>query len=190
MILTTDSVIGFSGLVVVLIGEMVLLSLPATKQTPGTAAGAVVFLFGHITFYASFIDATTYIYVSEIFPTHLRAVGTSISVSGLFLASLIFTQAASSAFAAIHWRYYILFTVLTFILIILLWLYYPETKGLSLEEVAQIFGDPVTERALKVGEDGDLTTVPTATQSTAEKPVAEHDENSMFMVHNGTDNRE
>ncbi|OQV02891.1 hypothetical protein CLAIMM_08008 isoform 4 [Cladophialophora immunda] len=113
-------VIGFGALVLVLIGEIAMLSLPTHEQTAGTAAGAIVFLFMHIFFYASFIDATTYIYVSEIFPTRLRAVGTSLSISGLFLASLVFTQAASSAFQAIHWRYYIVFAVLTAIYAVLL----------------------------------------------------------------------
>ena len=150
------AVIGFGSLVLVLIGEIVMLSLPAHSQNSGTAAGAVVFLFLHIFFYASFIDATTYIYVSEIFPTRLRAVGTSLSISGLFLASLIFTQAASSAFEAIKWRYYILFTVLTFIFTVILFLFYPETKGLSLEAVGKIFGDPVADGTHVVGEDGNL----------------------------------
>lgn len=139
-----------------MIGEIAILSLPVNKQTSGTAAGAIVFLFGHIVFYASFIDATTYIYVSEIFPTRLRAVGTSLSISGIFLASLIFTQAASSAFKAIAWRYYIVFTVLTFLMVILLWFFYPETKGLSLEEVARIFGDPVADGTHVIGTDGNL----------------------------------
>lgn len=129
---------------------MVLLSLPLDQQTSGTAAGAVFFLFGHIVFYASFIDATTYIYVSEIFPTRLRAAGTSISISGLFLASLIFTQAASSAFDAIGWKYYILFTILTAAVIAILWFFYPETKNLSLEEIAKLFGDPVAEEFLDI----------------------------------------
>lgn len=177
MILTDLSslAIGFAGLIFVLIGEIALLSLPVSKQNSGTAAGAVVFLFGHIVFYGSFIDATTYIYVSEIFPTRLRAVGTSLSISGLFLASLIFTQAASSAFAAIQWRYYIgkwscsvdfvlntdgrsfaVFTVLTFIMTLLIYFFFPETKGLSLEEVAKLFGDPVADGTHVVGEDGNL----------------------------------
>jgi MFS family permease len=152
----------------------VILSLPAHDQNSGTAAGAVVFLFMHIFFYASFIDATTYIYVSEIFPTRLRAVGTSLSISGLFLASLIFTQAASSAFKAIHWRYYILFTVLTFLFVILLWFFYPETKGLSLEEVAKIFGDPVADGTHIVGSDGNLYGI----NSHKAEDEVEHEEHS------------
>jgi MFS family permease len=151
-----------------------MLSLPVHEQNSGTAAGAVVFLFLHIFFYASFIDATTYIYVSEIFPTRLRAVGTSLSISGLFLASLIFTQAASSAFKAIQWRYYIVFAVLTFIFVVLLWFFYPETKGLSLEGVAEIFGDPVAVGTHTVGADGPSYGV------ISNKPEmdVEHEENS------------
>lgn len=114
-----------------------------THPSFGLSAAAIFFLFGHIAFFSSCIDATTYIYTSEIFPNHLRARGLSLSTSGLFLASLTFTQAATSALAAIGWQYYIVFTVLSAAMIVLLYFYYPETKGLSLEEIAKLFGDPV-----------------------------------------------
>lgn len=136
-------VIGFGGIVVVLIGEMICLALLETRTSFGLSAAAIFFLFGHIAFFSSCIDATTYIYASEIFPNHLRARGLSLSVSGLFLASLAFTQAASSALATIKWKYYILFAILSSAMGILVLTYFPETKGLSLEEMSKLFGDPV-----------------------------------------------
>jgi hypothetical protein len=63
--------------------------------------------------YGSTMDASTYVYVSEIWPTHLRARGCAISTSGLFVASLILLIAASDAFAAIGWKYYLVFLCMT-----------------------------------------------------------------------------
>lgn len=137
------TVIGFSGVVLVLVGECIVLSLLETRTNFALNCVAIFFLFGHIFFCATCNDATTYIYASEIFPTHLRAMGLSISLSGLFLASLAFTQGASSAFAAIGWKYYLIFIVLSGLMILIIYFFFPETKGLSLEEMSRVFGDPV-----------------------------------------------
>lgn len=139
----------------------------------GLSAGAIFFLFGHITFFSSCIDATTYIYTSEIFPNHLRARGLSLCISGLFLASLTFTQAAASALAAIRWKYYIVFTVLSAGMIVLIYFSYPETKGLSLEEIAKLFGDEVAATLSSMTE-SEGATLDVAIAAEREKSVATH----------------
>lgn len=93
--------------------------------------------------YGTCIDATTYVYCSEIFPTHLRSRGLSFGVAILFLSTIAYLEAAPTAFAVIEWRYYLLFICLTAINIPLIWYYFPETKGLSLEEIGEKFGDEV-----------------------------------------------
>lgn len=49
---------------------------------------AVLFLYLFVTFYAGCLDAVTYVYCSEIFPTQLRASGMAASVAGLFATTL------------------------------------------------------------------------------------------------------
>jgi hypothetical protein len=44
------------------------------------------------------------VYVSEIFPTHIRAKGMAASVSGYFLSLLIYLEAGPTAFANIQWK--------------------------------------------------------------------------------------
>lgn len=58
-----------------------------TSNTVGLGFG-VFFLFAFVTFYGSCVDAISYIYCSEIFPTSLRAEGVSFSVMGLFAMNL------------------------------------------------------------------------------------------------------
>jgi ABC-type transport system involved in multi-copper enzyme maturation permease subunit len=48
----------------------------------------VFFLFAFVTFYGSCVDAISYIYCSEIFPTRLRAQGMGFSIVALFLMTL------------------------------------------------------------------------------------------------------
>lgn len=48
----------------------------------------VFFLFTFVTFYATCVDAISYVYCAEIFPTALRAQGVSFSIIGLFAMTL------------------------------------------------------------------------------------------------------
>lgn len=58
-----------------------------SDNKPGNAMG-VLFLFLHLTFYAAFVDVTSYVYCSEIFPTSHRAQGVAVSIVGLFMTTL------------------------------------------------------------------------------------------------------
>lgn len=61
----------------------------------------------------------------------------------LFLSTIAYLGAAPTAFANIGWKYYLLFIILTAVNIPLLIYFFPETKGLSLEEIGEKFGDEV-----------------------------------------------
>ena len=107
------------------------------------AAAAIVFMYLFVTCYGFGVDASSYIYCSEIFPTNIRAQGVGFSVSGLFLMNTIYTTAAGPAFNSIGWRFYLLFIIVPTFMLPFVYFYYPETKGLSLEEVGALFGDEV-----------------------------------------------
>lgn len=135
--------VGFAGCVLALIGECITVSIFQRTGSDASASAAVFFLFLHIAFFSACCDATSYIYAAEIFPTPVRAKGLAVSISGLFMATIIFLQAAPSAFAGIGWKYYIVFIVVTTIIFFVVWGYFPETKGRSLEDIGQVFGDSV-----------------------------------------------
>lgn len=120
------SVIGFTGCMLALVGECITVSVFQNTGTRGSASGAVFFLFMHITVFVLCVDATTYIYAAEIFPTPLRAKGLAISCSGLFFATIIFTTAAPTAFAKIGWKYYLVFVILTAVNIVIIYFWFPE----------------------------------------------------------------
>lgn len=86
-------------------------------------------------------------------------------MSGLFVATIIFLQCAPDAFAAIQWKYYLVFIVLTTINFFLVWFYFPEvcdrirktpsiadnglqTKGKRLEDIGELFGDSIESAPL------------------------------------------
>ncbi|KAF5677817.1 quinate permease [Fusarium heterosporum] len=113
-----------------------------TNNVVGNGFG-VFFLFLFVGFYATTLDATVYVYAAEIFPTHLRAQGMGLSIVAQSLTSLLHTQVAPSAFATIGWGYYLVFVFVPLSGVLVIWRWFPETKGLSLEEIAALFGDKV-----------------------------------------------
>jgi hypothetical protein len=56
----------------------------------------------------------------------------------------VYTEPASTAFANIGWKYYLLFIIIPAVGFPALF-FFPETKGLSLEDIAAVFGDMVFE---------------------------------------------
>lgn len=45
-------------------------------------------------------------------------------------------------------RYYIVFCVWLFLYMVVIYFFFPETKGLGLEEIAQVFGKDITDMKL------------------------------------------
>lgn len=127
--------VGLTGCVIALAGECITVSIFQKTGDTGVAAAAVFFLFLHIGFYSTTTDATSYIYAAEIFPTPLRAKGLAISICGLFSATIAFLQAAPTAFDEIGWRYYLVFIVITSIMVVVILWYFPEVS-LHLRESA------------------------------------------------------
>ncbi|KAL1849896.1 hypothetical protein VTK73DRAFT_9790 [Phialemonium thermophilum] len=147
--------IGWIGDLLSLIGECAALSQFEKSGSRGTAIASVVFLFTHIACFAFNIDVTTYVYTSEIFPTHIRSKGMAWSICAYFASLIIYLQVGPTAFNTIGWKFYLVFLVALFCFIVPLFFYFPESKGLSLEEISRIFGDEATDISLEGPETAD-----------------------------------
>lgn len=89
------------------------------------------------------MDASSYVYAGELFPTSIRAQGAGFSISALFCFSLVYTMCAPVAFNTVGWKYYFIFIIVPLFGAAIMYLFYPETKGLTLEEIGKKFGDDV-----------------------------------------------
>lgn len=136
-------VIGGFGCVVLLVIEGVLQKYYlATTFAPGlNAAVAMYFIFG--VWFTSTIECTGYVYGAEIWPTHLRSKGATLNYIGFFGPALAYTYPATTAFATIGWKYYMVFVAVTVPCCIAIYFMLPETTGLTLEEIGPLFGDDV-----------------------------------------------
>lgn len=125
--------IGICGDIVALTCECISVAIFQKTGERAPAKAAVFFLFLHLAFFSSFIDATTYIYVAEIFPNPVRARGLSIGVCGLFLSSLAYLAAAPTAFEQVGWRYYLVFLIVSVTSVPIIWVVFPEVCYQSVE---------------------------------------------------------
>ncbi|KAF5566693.1 sugar transporter [Fusarium phyllophilum] len=140
-------VTGLIGCAISLLGVSIMVAVyGGTTNKAGDSAG-VFFLYLHLTFYATCMDASTYVYGSEIWPTHLRGKGFAISCAGLFVGSLTLLEAAPAAFETIGRRFYLIMMAFTIICAIIFALFFPETKGMTLEEISALFNDEVAIEA-------------------------------------------
>lgn len=121
------------------IGALTAEFIGTTKEA-GLKAG-VFACFLYIFWWCFFIDATQYVYVSEIFPNHLRSAGVAVGLSSFYAASEVTLVAAPIALTAIGWKFYLVIICPSAVYILIIYFLFPETKNRTLEEIGAIFGE-------------------------------------------------
>lgn len=105
----------------------------------------VAFIFLFPVFYSLFLDATMYLYPSEIFPMIIRSFGISWSISGQWFASTILLGASPTAFERHGWKFWLLFIFSCCVYFILVYFFLPEVRG-WLQELLTTLTSCVDER--------------------------------------------
>ncbi|GLI78201.1 hypothetical protein PoHVEF18_006508 [Penicillium ochrochloron] len=113
-----------------------------TTNRVGNAFG-ILFIYLYLAFQGTFCDTTMYLYVSEIFPTEIRPIGMGFSLFGQFASTLILLETAPMGFNNAGWKYYLVIICWSVVFIPVIYFFFPETARLTLEEIAQNFGEEV-----------------------------------------------
>ncbi|KAG4434851.1 hypothetical protein IFR05_009669 [Cadophora sp. M221] len=100
----------------------------------------IVFIFFFSFGYSIGFGPNAWVYGTEIFPTHVRATGISISASAGAIGSIAVGQYFPVAIDRIKSKTYFIFFSINIVSFIILALYFPETKGRTLEEIDELFG--------------------------------------------------
>ncbi|KAI1813194.1 putative MFS monosaccharide transporter [Poronia punctata] len=106
---------------------------------------AILGIYLFVVCYYGLINSTTWLYGSEVLPISIRNKIVGVSAAAHYIVNVAFTQAGPTAFANIHENYYYVFVGICVIYFVLIYLYFPETKQKSLEEIAAAFGDRVVD---------------------------------------------
>ncbi|KAJ5106411.1 hypothetical protein N7456_003086 [Penicillium angulare] len=115
----------------------------AESGTKSVGLAAVPFLFVFFGGYDIALTPLLTSYPCEIWPFSLRAQGLTFTWLVAIVASCFNVFVTPIAMEAIGWKYYTVFVVMTLIYNVTVALLYPETRGYTLEEIAQIFDDNV-----------------------------------------------
>ncbi|ODQ65312.1 hypothetical protein NADFUDRAFT_51904 [Nadsonia fulvescens var. elongata DSM 6958] len=99
---------------------------------------------------------------TEIFPTHMRVKSMTISPFGNYAMQIVLSQISPIALGSVGWKYYLVFASCNIVLLALFCTCFPETKGRTLKDMNEIFGDVVIKHVVPL--------------DNLEKPTSEKDE--------------
>jgi len=119
-----------------------------TKDPSGPRA-AIAFIFIYSFGYALFFNAMVWVVPVELFPFFLRSKGLGLAVFCKAVVAIVLAQITPVAIQNVHWRYYSLFIACNFAAGFIYYFFLPETKGKSLEEIAELFGDELATEQLE-----------------------------------------
>jgi hypothetical protein len=87
-----------------------------------------------------------YLYATEILPYNVRTKGLNIFQFTMQIILIYNGFVNPIAMDAIDWKYYIVFCCILVVELTVVYFFYVETSGRTLEEVAEVFGDSIVTR--------------------------------------------
>ncbi|KAI9685306.1 MAG: hypothetical protein M1822_004679 [Bathelium mastoideum] len=119
----------------------VLVIEAATVATGGTGASvvAVIMVFAFEACFTWGWMGCVWVYPPEILPLKIRAKGAALAAAADFLGNFLVVEITPPALQNIGYKTYIIFAVLNLANAVIVWCLYPETSGLPLERIDELF---------------------------------------------------
>ncbi|KAF2729907.1 general substrate transporter, partial [Polyplosphaeria fusca] len=128
-----------------LISYIIWTACSAVNSDQGNKAAGYVVVVCLFTFFFHYDIAYTPLlmsYPTEIFPYSLRSKGLTCELLSIYCSLVIAAFVNPIGMENIGWKYYIVFCCLLVVFLIVTYYFFPETKGRSLEEIAEVFDGP------------------------------------------------
>ena len=120
----------------------------------GLGIGVVVMVFVFYTFYNFAMNPLPIAYLIEVLPYTLRAKGLSVFNLAQYGSGMFNGFVNPVALRDLRWKYYIVFVCALCLWLAIFYFFYPETQGLTLEEVSRVFdGNEAMERTFDIKEE-------------------------------------
>ncbi|CAO1639584.1 unnamed protein product [Sympodiomycopsis kandeliae] len=122
------------------ISTAILAEYPAETNLNQRASYAFVVMgWFYQWFFSAGIGPLSWAYPVEIFNTAIRAKGTALASCACWISNFMIGQITPRALESIGWKYYLLFTICCQTNALVIYLFFPETKGRTLEEMDDFF---------------------------------------------------
>ena len=118
------------------------------QENKSLGRGIVAVMYFHSGFYHMFSPVGN-TYIMEVVPYTLRGKAAILYSLSTQVWVLFNNYVNNLGLDSISWRYYIVFCVWLFVHMVVIFFLFPETKGLGLEEIAQIFGEDITDLTIE-----------------------------------------
>lgn len=128
---------------------MFIIGAVLATHPPDTSSGSVsqasiamvVMIYLYVIGYSASWGPVPWVYLSEIFPTRLRAYGVGMGAATQWLFNFVITKITPVAINHIGWRTFLMFAIFCLSMSVFAFFFIKETKGRSLEEIDLLFGD-------------------------------------------------
>ncbi|KAK5627614.1 hypothetical protein RRF57_003329 [Xylaria bambusicola] len=114
-------------------------SFPSTNYGASIASAFFIFIFN--VFYPFGFLGGNFLYCTEVAPMRLRVAMNSISTANHWLWNFVVTMVTPVALATIGYRYYIIYAIVSALIPIVVFFFYPETMNRNLEAINSVFKD-------------------------------------------------
>ena len=116
-----------------------LAGLVSRPSNSGALIAAAAFVFLYIFVYVLGFMGIPFLYASEVAPLHIRAAVCGVSTAVSWLLNFMVAEITPIAFTTIGYRYFIIYAAINASCVLVVYFFYPETAGRSLEEIDEIF---------------------------------------------------
>jgi len=121
------------------VGAILMARWPGTVQNNAAHYIFIITTWVFNFFFSACIGPLSWAYPAEIFSTRTRAKSTAITSSSSWISNFFIAQVTPRAFAAIGWKYYLVFAICGHTNALFIWAFFPETSGRRLEEMDVLF---------------------------------------------------
>jgi hypothetical protein len=119
--------------------QIALAGLGSQPNNQGCLRASVFFLWAYYFVYVLGFLGIPFLYASEVAPIHLRAAVCGISTAVSWLFNFLVVEVTPIAFTTIGYKYFIVYAAINASCFPVIYFFYPETAGRSLEEIDEIF---------------------------------------------------
>ncbi|TFY54378.1 hypothetical protein EVJ58_g8903 [Rhodofomes roseus] len=130
---------------------MIILAVLGSVDSSGAKVASAVFLFVFNSFFAIGWLGMTWLYPAEIVGLRIRAPANAFSTASNWIFNFVVVMVTGPAFNSIGWKTYIVFAALNAFIIPIVYFFFPETAGRSLEDMDVIFALAYNEGVSPVG---------------------------------------
>lgn len=121
------------------IAQTCLAGLSSDLGNTGAAGASIAFYFVALFCFPIGLFLVPFMYAAEIAPLRTRAKVTAMSAASNWIFSFVLAEVSPTGFANIGYKYYIVYACISAFALAFFYLFCPETKGRTLEEIDEIF---------------------------------------------------